>query len=64
MVEQLGLAIMRCWGETECILISGTTSGTLSSMRQQDELSMTVQPFCAKRGAYWREAEAPAEKTA
>ena len=46
------------------MLISGTTRGMLGSLRQAEELSMTVVPAAAKSGAYWREAAAPAEKMA
>ena len=46
------------------ILISGTTRGIAGSLRQADELSITVVPTAAKSGAYWREAAAPAEKMA
>jgi hypothetical protein len=65
MVVQLGLATMplgrwaRAWG-----LTSDTTSGTSGSMRQADELSITVAPAAATLGASTREAVAPAEKSA
>ena len=45
-------------------LISGTTSGTAGSIRQQEELSTTRHPMAAKRGASFRETAAPAEKRA
>ena len=43
---------------------SDTTRGTSGSMRQADELSITVAPAAATRGASEREAVAPAEKRA
>ena len=65
MVVQFGLATMpfgirsRAWG-----LTSDTTSGTSGSMRHADELSMTVAPAAATRGASSRDAVAPAENSA
>ena len=62
MVVQLGLATMplgmwsRAWA-----LTSGTTSGTSGSMRQADELSMTMAPAAATRGASSRDVAPPAE---
>ena len=45
-------------------LISGTTSFLVGSMRQADELSMTVMPAAAKAGAHSVEVPPPAEKSA
>ena len=65
MVVQLGLATMplgrrsRAWG-----LTSDTTSGTSGSIRQAEELSMTMAPAAAKRGASSRLPVAPAENSA
>ena len=41
MVEQLGLAMIRVSAVMVSALISGTTNGTLGSMRQAELLSMT-----------------------
>ena len=46
------------------MFISGTTRGIAGSLRQAELLSMTVVPAATKRGAYSREAAAPAEKMA
>ena len=65
IVVQFGLATMplgidwSAWAFT-----SGTTSGTSGSMRQAEELSMTVAPAAATRGARARDAVAPAENRA
>ena len=65
MVVQLGLAMMplgRCanmWAFT-----SGTTRGTSGSIRQAEELSMTVAPACATTGARARDVVLPAENRA
>jgi hypothetical protein len=45
-------------------LTSETTSGTSGSMRHADELSMTVTPAAANRGASSRDDVAPAENNA
>ena len=45
-------------------LISGTTSGFEGSILQALELSMTVMPASANRGAHSREVLPPAEKIA
>ena len=65
IVVQLGLAMMRL----RAFLISSgftslTISGTSGSMRHADELSITVTPHAAKRGASSREDLPPAEKSA
>ena len=65
MVVQFGLATMplgmssRAWA-----LTSGTTSGTSGSMRQADELSITMAPAAATTGASSLEVDAPAENRA
>ena len=52
MVVQLGLATMPLGMERNApALASGTTSGTSGSMRQAEELSMTVAPAATSRGA-------------
>ncbi len=45
-------------------MTSETTSGTSGSIRNAEELSTTVTPASAKRGASAREVVAPAEKSA
>ena len=65
MVVQFGLAMMPFTASSiACGLTSLTTSGTSGSMRQPLELSMTVTPAAAKRGACAFESVAPAEKIA
>ena len=61
MVVQFGLATMPLgmWCSASA-LASGTTSGTSGSRRQADELSMTMAPAAARRGASSRETEAGA----
>ena len=54
MVVQFGLATMPLgMARSASALASGTTSGTSGSMRQAEELSMTVAPAAARRGASW-----------
>src|SRR4249919_270661 len=65
MVEQLGLAMIprgRCFAASG--LTSLTTSGTSSSYRKADELSITTAPAAANFGAYSFEMDPPAEKSA
>jgi len=64
MVEQLGLAIILSSLVSSSALISGTISFLVGSMRQADELSMTVIPASANRGAHSSEVSPPAEKIA
>jgi hypothetical protein len=65
MVVQLGLAMMPLGRSARaCGLTSDTTSGTSGCMRHADELSITVAPAAANRGASSREAEAPTENSA
>ena len=64
MVVQLGLATMPLgrWASS-CGLTSDTTRGTSGSIRQADELSITVAPAAATRGASALEAPFPAENS-
>ena len=56
MVVQFGLATMPLGIDASAsALASGTTSGTSGSRRQADELSMTMAPAAARRGASSRE---------
>ena len=65
IVVQFGLATMPLGiAVSAAAFTSGTTSGTSGSMRQAEELSITVTPASATRGASAREAVAPAEKSA
>jgi len=59
-VVQLGLAMMPRLRRTSSPLISGTTRGTLSSMRNAEELSITTAPAWTASGANFFEMEAPA----
>ena len=45
-------------------LTSLTTSGTCGSIRQAEELSITIAPACAKAGAHSLDVEPPAENSA
>jgi hypothetical protein len=61
MVVQLGLATMpRGMSSRAAALTSGTTRGTSGSIRQPDELSMTIAPAATIFGAYSMEAVLPA----
>ncbi len=65
IVVQLGLAMMpllASWIASG--LTSDTMSGTSGSMRNAEELSMTVAPAAANRGASSRDPVAPAENRA
>jgi hypothetical protein len=63
MVVQLGLATMPLgMFRKACGLTSDTTSGTSGSLRQAEELSMTIAPAAAALGASSREVSPPAEK--
>ena len=65
MVVQLGLATIPLGiSASAWALTSGTTKGTSGSMRQADELSITVAPASATRGASSREVPPPAENRA
>src|ERR1700748_3683385 len=59
-VVQFGLAMMPLCFFTSSALISGTTSGTDSSMRNALELSTTTQPAAAAIGANSLEILPPA----
>ncbi len=65
IVVQLGLATMPFGVESRAAaLTSGTTSGTSGSMRHAEELSTTMAPASATRGARRFDAAPPAEKSA
>ena len=64
MVEQLGFAIILSLAVSRSALISGTTRGFVGSIRQAEELSMTVIPAAANFGAHSSEVPPPAEKIA
>src|SRR5580692_11553397 len=64
MAQQLGLAMMPACPRTAWGLISGTTSGTLGSMRKADELSITVAPARTAIGAKRLDVAPPAENSA
>src|SRR5580658_6672285 len=55
IAQQLGLAMMPWCVPSACALISGTTSGTAASMRNAEELSITVAPARTASGAKRRE---------
>ena len=63
MVVQLGLAMIPFGNRSRAPgLTSETTRGTSGSLRQAEELSMTMAPAAATLGARTREAAPPAEK--
>ena len=65
IVVQFGFAMMPLRASSiACGLTSLTTSGTSGSMRQALELSMTMAPASANRGAWAFEPVAPAENSA
>src|SRR6186713_854042 len=64
MVEQLGLAMILSSFVRASAFNSGTTSFFVGSMRQAEELSMTVMPAAANFGAHSREVLPPAENKA
>ena len=64
MVEQFGLAMILSCFVSVFALISGTINFLLGSMRQTEELSITVVPTCANFGAHFKEVSPPAEKMA
>src|SRR5690606_11736519 len=61
IVEQLGFAMMPLCCSIVWALISGTTSGTDSSMRNADELSTTTAPCRTAIGPNFFEMPLPAE---
>jgi hypothetical protein len=64
MVLQLGLAMILCCAVNVFPLTSGTMSGISGSMRQAEELSMTVHPAAANFGAQALDVVPPAENKA
>src|SRR5262245_1336752 len=64
IAAQFGFAMMPRWPAIVSGLISGTTSGTAASMRNAEELSTTIAPRAVAMGAYLRDVEPPAEKSA
>ena len=65
MVVQLGLATIPFgMRSSAAALTSGTTSGQSGSMRQAEELSMTMAPAAATLSPNCREADAPMENSA
>ncbi len=65
IVVQLGFAMMPLGGRIASSgLTSETTSGTSGSIRQADELSITIAPAAATLGAVASEAVLPMEKSA
>ncbi len=64
MVEQFGLAIILSSLVNTIALISGTTSFLVASIRQAEELSITVVPASANFGAQVNDVSPPAENTA
>ena len=66
IVVQLGLAMipLRASCDRLGVDLADTISGTSGSMRNADELSMTVTPAAANRGASSRDDVAPAENRA
>src|SRR5690348_5725108 len=65
MVVQLGFAMMPLGASrTRCPLTSDTISGTSGSIRHAEELSMTIAPAFANRGASSFDVEPPAENSA
>src|SRR5215813_10303744 len=64
IVVQFGEATMPRCPRTACALISGTTSGTVGSMRQAFDLSTTTAPAFAIIGAYSFDCAVPAAQIA
>ncbi len=65
IVVQFGLAMMPFGGFcASSPLTSATTSGTSGSIRNAEELSITITPAAANFGASSRDDVAPAEKRA
>ena len=64
MVEQFGLAMILSSAVRMSALISGIISFFVGSMRQAEELSTTVVPASANRGAHSSDVSPPAEKIA
>ncbi len=64
MVEQLGFAMTPLCHSMSRGFTSGTTSGTLSSMRKALELSIITAPAAVTASRNWRDTPAPAENSA
>src|SRR3954470_20971355 len=65
IVVQFGFAMMPLRASSIASgLTSATTNGTSGSIRNADELSITVTPAAANRGACDRDVVAPAENSA
>ena len=64
IVEQFGFAMIPRCPSSASGFTSLTTSGTSSSIRQREELSITIAPAAANRGAHSPEVEPPAENSA
>ncbi len=64
IVVQLGLAMMPRCRRAASSLTPATTSGTSSTRRKAEELSITTAPAAAKAGANFRARAAPAENRA
>ena len=64
MVVQFGQATMPAWPFTACALTSGTTSGTVGSMRNALDLSTTTAPALTATGANSLDCAEPAENSA
>ena len=62
MVEQLGVAMMPVLVASASAFTSGTTSGTVGSMRKTLDLSMTVAPAATACGTNSVLTEPPAAK--
>ena len=64
MVEQFGLAMILSSFVNKCAFTSGTISFLVSSIRQAEELSITVVSALANLGAHSKEVVPPAENKA
>src|SRR3954464_9270790 len=64
MVEQLGLAMILSAALNTWAFTSGTTNFLVGSIRQAEELSITVMPAAANLGAHSSEVLPPAENKA
>src|SRR5688500_16635147 len=64
MVEQLGLAMILSAAPNTCAFTSGTINFLEGSIRQAEELSITVIPASANLGAHSSEVLPPAEDKA
>src|SRR3954469_4818054 len=64
MVEQFGLAMILSSLPSTCAFTSGTTNFLDGSIRQAEELSITVMPASANLGAHSSDVLPPAENKA